>query len=201
MHIYKDMTFGRSLAGVKLRRQRRNLTAPCANGESKQTMFALKTTIKDEMLKLKAYLEWQYIKRSIEHVHDAFMKEERYNTSKEAWDMNIIHGLQPEYRSFVIAIQGWPAQSSLVEFENLLTSQEAMTEQMDDITLKDEEEALYTSESQSNNKPSTKRGYKNGDKGRSQQGTAQPRRVQKNDNKSSQGKRFEGICYNCVKKS
>lgn len=39
----------------------------------------------------------------------------------------IIHGLKPEYRSFVGAVQGWPTQPSLVEFENLLAGQEAMT--------------------------------------------------------------------------
>ena len=32
----------------------------------------------------------------------------------------IIYGLQPKYRGFVAAIQGWPTQPSLVEFENLL---------------------------------------------------------------------------------
>ena len=74
-----------------------------------------------------------------------------------------------------------------------------MAKQIGGITWKGEEEALYTSESRSNNRPSTKRGYKNGDKGRSRQGAAQPGRTQKNDNQSSQGKRFEGICYNCRK--
>ncbi|KAJ8769950.1 hypothetical protein K2173_009032 [Erythroxylum novogranatense] len=39
----------------------------------------------------------------------------------------IIHGLKPEYRGFVVAVQGWPTQPSLVEFENLLAGQEAMT--------------------------------------------------------------------------
>ena len=112
----------------------------------------------------------------------------------------IIHGLRPEYRSFIIAIQEWPTQQSLVEFENLLASQEAMTKQMGGITSKGEEEAVYTSESRSNNKPSTKRVYKNSDKRRSHQETAQPERAQKNDNKSYQGKRFEGNCYNCGKK-
>ncbi|KAI3518021.1 hypothetical protein L1887_06356 [Cichorium endivia] len=38
----------------------------------------------------------------------------------------IIHGLKPEYRSFVAAIQGWPTQPSIIEFENLLSSQEAL---------------------------------------------------------------------------
>ncbi|KAE8704364.1 PLAC8 family protein [Hibiscus syriacus] len=32
----------------------------------------------------------------------------------------IVHGLRPEYRGFVAAVQGWPTQPSLVEFENLL---------------------------------------------------------------------------------
>ena len=85
----------------------------------------------------------------------------------------IIHELWPEYRSFVITVQGWPAQPSLVEFENLLASQEVMAKQMRRITLKGEEEALYINESRSNNKLSTKREYKNGDKWRNNQGTAQ----------------------------
>ncbi|XP_028945126.1 uncharacterized protein [Malus domestica] len=42
----------------------------------------------------------------------------------------IIHGLRPEYRGFIAAIQGWPTQPSLVEFENLLAGQEAMAKQM-----------------------------------------------------------------------
>ncbi|GKF02422.1 retrovirus-related pol polyprotein from transposon TNT 1-94, partial [Tanacetum coccineum] len=38
----------------------------------------------------------------------------------------IIHGLKPEFMSNVAAIQGWQNQPSLVEFENLLASQEAL---------------------------------------------------------------------------
>ena len=34
----------------------------------------------------------------------------------------IIHGLRPEYGSFVAAIQGWLVQPSLVELENLLAN-------------------------------------------------------------------------------
>ena len=48
----------------------------------------------------------------------------------------IIHGLRPEYRSFIIVVQGWPTQPSLVEFKNLLASQEAMAKQIGGITLK-----------------------------------------------------------------
>nr|KAJ0216063.1 hypothetical protein LSAT_V11C300119470 [Lactuca sativa] len=108
----------------------------------------------------------------------------------------IIHGLRPEYRSFVIAIQGWPVQPSLVEFENLLASQEAMAKKMGGITLKSEEEALYTSKIQRNFQPPSKEGYKNADKWKSQQGTSQPWRSQKTDKKSSRGRRFEGNCNN-----
>ncbi|XP_070035280.1 uncharacterized protein [Nicotiana tomentosiformis] len=39
----------------------------------------------------------------------------------------IIHGLGHEYRGFVAVVQGWPNQPSLVEFENLLVGQEAMS--------------------------------------------------------------------------
>ncbi|KAD2262709.1 hypothetical protein E3N88_24455 [Mikania micrantha] len=34
----------------------------------------------------------------------------------------IIHGLKPEFHSFVTAVQGWPTQPALGEFENLLAS-------------------------------------------------------------------------------
>ncbi|XP_022026663.1 uncharacterized protein LOC110927306 [Helianthus annuus] len=32
----------------------------------------------------------------------------------------LIHGLRPEYRSFVTAIQGWATQPSITKFENIL---------------------------------------------------------------------------------
>ena len=56
----------------------------------------------------------------------------------------IIHGLRPEYRSFVAAIQGWLVQPSLVELENLLANQEALVKQMVGISLKSDEEALFS---------------------------------------------------------
>ena len=68
---------------------------------------------------------------------------------------------------------------------------------MGGLSSKSEEEAFYTSKSQSNIKPHE---YQNCDKEISYQGTAQPWRAQKNDNKSFQGKRFEGIYYNCRKR-
>ncbi|KAE8707248.1 tir-nbs resistance protein [Hibiscus syriacus] len=59
----------------------------------------------------------------------------------------IAHGLRPEYRGFVAAIQGWPTQPSLVEFKILLACQEVMAKQMGEVSLKGKEEALYTSKS------------------------------------------------------
>nr|KAJ0195158.1 hypothetical protein LSAT_V11C700350190 [Lactuca sativa] len=101
--------------------------------------------------------------------------------------MIIIHGLRLEYRSFVTT----SVQPSLIEFENLLASQESVAKQMGGITLKSEEEALYISKSQRNFKPPIKERYKNADKGKNQQVTSQPWRSQKTDNKSPWGRRFE----------
>jgi hypothetical protein len=52
--------------------------------------------------------------------------------------------LRPEYRNFIVAVQGWPVQPSLVELENLLADQEAMVKQMIGVSLKSEEEALFS---------------------------------------------------------
>lgn len=41
----------------------------------------------------------------------------------------IIHELQPEYRSFTIAVQGWPTQPTLEELENMLADEEALNKQ------------------------------------------------------------------------
>uniref|UniRef100_A0A2N9H8C5 GAG-pre-integrase domain-containing protein n=1 Tax=Fagus sylvatica TaxID=28930 RepID=A0A2N9H8C5_FAGSY len=83
----------------------------------------------------------------------------------------IIHGLRPEYRGFVTAIQGWPTQPSLVEFENLLADQEAMAKQMGGVSLKGEEEALYTSKTRGTFKRNTGgESKKDGDKENSEDG-------------------------------
>ena len=42
----------------------------------------------------------------------------------------IIHGLRPWFASFVVVVQGWPTQPSLVDFETLITDQGAMTKEM-----------------------------------------------------------------------
>lgn len=67
----------------------------------------------------------------------------------------IIHGLIPEYRGFVVDIQGWQNQPLVVEFENFLTGQEVLTKQMEGISLKGEEKALYTCKNKGNSRQHT----------------------------------------------
>ena len=56
----------------------------------------------------------------------------------------IIHGLKPRYRGFITAVQGWPTQPSLVEFENLLADQEVIAKEIGGGSLKGEEDVLFT---------------------------------------------------------
>ncbi|KAG6485792.1 hypothetical protein ZIOFF_054357 [Zingiber officinale] len=110
----------------------------------------------------------------------------------------IIHGLRPEYRGFIAAIQGWPTQPSLLEFENLLAGQEAMAKQMGGLSLKDEEEALYTNKNKGNFKRHTGGSKKDGDKGKSYHGNGGSRPGGASKNYGDR-KKFSGECYNCGK--
>ncbi|GJN07117.1 hypothetical protein PR202_ga24915 [Eleusine coracana subsp. coracana] len=115
----------------------------------------------------------------------------------------IIHGLRPDYNGFIATVRGWPTQPSLVELENLLTNQEELAKQMGRITLKEEEEALFT-----NNK---KKGPPR------EQGRPKPRWIEggkphpkerRNTSGGAQGKRedrqnmrkYNDGCFNCGKK-
>ena len=112
----------------------------------------------------------------------------------------IIHGLKPEFRSFVAAIQGWQTQPSLVEFENLLAGQEALAKQMGGVSLKTEEEALYANKSRWNSKQhATGRSKKNNDKARSHQDERSIGAGGASKNQDN-GRKFEGNCYKCGKK-
>ncbi|XP_062080943.1 uncharacterized protein LOC133785746 [Humulus lupulus] len=57
----------------------------------------------------------------------------------------IIHELKAEYRSFIAEIQGWPSQPSPTELENLLADQEALAKQLSGVSIKSDEEALFSS--------------------------------------------------------
>ncbi|KAE8676439.1 hypothetical protein F3Y22_tig00111614pilonHSYRG00169 [Hibiscus syriacus] len=108
----------------------------------------------------------------------------------------IVHGLRPEYRGFVTAVQGWPTQPSLVEFENLLAGQEAMAKQMGGVSLKGEEEALYTSKSRGTFQRYTGNGSKkDGDKVKNYQGKGGPHSGGASKNRGN-SRKFDGKCYN-----
>ncbi|KAE8684543.1 putative disease resistance protein [Hibiscus syriacus] len=120
-----------------------------------KAMFALKTTIEEEML---------------EHIQDA-------KSPKEVW----------------------PTQPSLVDFENLLAGQEAMAKQMGGVSLKGEEEALYTSKSIGTFQRYTGSGSKkNGDKVKNCQGKGGPHSGRASKNRGN-SRKFNGKCYNCGK--
>lgn len=124
----------------------------------------------------------------------------------------IIHGLKPEYRSFVAAVQGWPTQPSLNEFENLLASQEALAKQFGSlsvgVTSKTEDEALYVERSKGKHKAGNKqKGWnKYGDKNKrhdrdDKKSSNQGREEASGDRKQqTNGKYFPYKCHRCGRK-
>lgn len=106
----------------------------------------------------------------------------------------IIYRLRPEYRGFVAAIQGWPNQPSLVEFENLFAGQEAMAKQIVGTSVKSEEESLYTNKTKNFKQHTARSSKKNNFHG---DGNSCSRGALKNHGNN---KRFEGKCHNCIKK-
>jgi len=109
----------------------------------------------------------------------------------------IIHGLRPDFRSFVAAVQGWQTQPSLVEFENLLAGQEALAKQMGEVPLKGEVDALYVHKGRWKPKQhANDRSKRNEDK-------IKFNRVERNSSEARGygiKRKFEGKCYNCGKK-
>ncbi|KAE8684131.1 PLAC8 family protein [Hibiscus syriacus] len=111
----------------------------------------------------------------------------------------IVHGLRPEYRGFVAAVQRWPTQPLLVEFKNLLAGQEAMAKQMGGVSLKGKEEAPYTSKSIGTFQRYTGSGSKkDGDKVKNYQGKRGPHSGGASKNRGN-SRKFDGKCYNCGK--
>ncbi|KAK3023347.1 hypothetical protein RJ639_042745, partial [Escallonia herrerae] len=112
----------------------------------------------------------------------------------------IIHGLRPEYRGFVAAVQRWQTQSSLVEFENLLAGQEALAKQMGGASSKGQEEALYANNGRWNSKQhGAGESKKNDDDTRGRQSELSTHGGG-GSKSQSRGKKFEGRCFNCKKK-
>ncbi|GMI77806.1 hypothetical protein HRI_001449800 [Hibiscus trionum] len=119
----------------------------------------------------------------------------------------IIHGLRPEYNGFITAVRGWPTQPSLVELENLLANQEELAKQMNGVTIKDEEEALFT-----NKRKGTSRRQRVSNEIRTQEdkfhsrdksnisGGARCRKEDYHQQYEEKDRRQNGECFNCGRK-
>ncbi|KAE8723067.1 PLAC8 family protein [Hibiscus syriacus] len=146
----------------------------------------------------------------LEHIRDA-------KTPKKTWDTFVtlfskrndtkLQLLENELLSMAqrdIAVaqyfhKGWPTQPSLVEFKNLLAGQEVMAKQMGGVSLKGEDEALYTSKSRGTFQRYTGSGSKkNGDKVKNYQGKGGPHLGGASKNRGN-SRKFDGKCYNCGK--
>lgn len=64
----------------------------------------------------------------------------------------IIHGFKPEFRGFVLVVQRWQTQLSIVEFQNLFVGQEALAKNMGGAPLKRVEQAFCANKSCCNSK-------------------------------------------------
>lgn len=121
----------------------------------------------------------------------------------------IIHGLKAEYHSFVAAVQGWPTQPSIVEFENLLASQESLVKQFSGVQVKSEEAALYVEKSKfkgkMNNSFSRNNSFhRNQYRSKQSDGEKSSRSIDKGDRSGDKpkkyGRRFPYACHNCGRK-
>lgn len=56
----------------------------------------------------------------------------------------IVHGLRPEFGSFVIVVQGWPIQPTIEEFKYLLADQEVIDKQISGASVKNNEEEFFS---------------------------------------------------------
>ncbi|KAL0377901.1 UNVERIFIED_CONTAM: Retrovirus-related Pol polyprotein from transposon RE1 [Sesamum radiatum] len=164
-----------------------------------KAMFILKTTIEEEVLEhireTKTPKEaWEYVKSLCREISEL---DPEAPIGEARMKRIIIHGLKPEFRSFVAAVQGWPTQPSLVEFENLLAGQEALAKQMGGVSLKNDEEALYASKGRRNSKADGSK--RSDDKTRGHQSERSTRTAGGSKNHNN-AKKFEGKCYHCGKK-
>jgi hypothetical protein len=114
----------------------------------------------------------------------------------------LVNGLKLEYNRFMAAIQGWSTQPTLLELENMLANQEALAKQMTGVSLKLEEEALFSSrrtgrpDRKSRSKPEGRSSWQQKSKEKSNP-SGGARYTRKNDR---QPKERSDKCYNYGKK-
>lgn len=61
--------------------------------------------------------------------HENFKLDPTAAISESRIKRIIVHGLRPEFESFIIDIKGWPTQPTIKEFKHLLVDQEVIDEQ------------------------------------------------------------------------
>ncbi|GAV86072.1 zf-CCHC domain-containing protein/UBN2 domain-containing protein [Cephalotus follicularis] len=121
---------------------------------------------------------------------EIFQLDEESKISEARQRRIIIRGLKQEYSGFITAIQGWPTQPSLIELESLLANQESLAKQMAGLSVKDNEEALFT-----------RRGNKSKSKNKQSQESPQAGEATKGIDLEKQysNPRNKVTCYNCGK--
>ena len=123
----------------------------------------------------------------------------------------IIRGLNSQYDGFITAIRGWPTQPSLVELENLLANQESLTKQMSGVSLKNEEDALFSKRKGGIQRQNTRRNFQHG-RSSQHQGVKFHQEERSSHSRGAQPKEWKGEhrtwssqhqndgCYICGKK-
>nr|CAD1841788.1 unnamed protein product [Ananas comosus var. bracteatus] len=188
-----------------------------------KAIFVLKTTIEEELLEHIKEADtpkaaWDTLASLFSKKNDArlqLLENELMTISQGSMTIShdqrmkriIIHGLKPEYNGFITAIRGWPTQPTLVELENLLANQEALAKQMAGVSLKTEEEALFSSRRKGratggprNVKPLKEFSGSKQRLGESHLTGGVHNQKEKNTWQFKGDKRRSGKCYNCGKK-
>ena len=169
----------------------RHVNTPKAAWDTFSTLFSKKNDVRLQLLENKVMsmaqrdmMITQYFTKVKSLCREISELDPVSNISESRMRRIIIHGLRPEYSSFVAAIQGWPFQPSLVELQNLQADQEALVKQMVGISLKSEDEALFSGH------------YKDRPKRRFSVGSKNKNDEDKKDKESSQGVEARGSCDN-----
>ncbi|TYK31536.1 uncharacterized protein E5676_scaffold172G00180 [Cucumis melo var. makuwa] len=109
-----------------------------SNIKARKAMFAIKTTIDEEMLEHISIMEtpkkaWHKFASHLSKQNDARLQLLENKLLLIAQRKMTINQYLP--RSFIAAIQGWAFQPSLIDLENMFASQKALAKQMLEVTM------------------------------------------------------------------
>ena len=150
----------------------------------------------------------QYFKKMKDLCNEISILDPESKISESRMRRIIIHGLRPEYNGFITAVRGWSTQPTIVELENLLADQETLNKQISGVSLKSENEALFTNKRERGTRQNSswsseqKKSVQLHDKGswqperNSRFGGAKARNIINEPRYQGSGKR-SNECYNC----